>query len=1093
MSSTEDQDTIDGVDREQTRPPPVAPSPPTNADYTELISVESRHYERGNEIGHGGMARVVAARDLRLGRSVAIKELLPRNRADAPRFIREARITARLQHPGIIHVYEAGRWASGEPFFAMNRVEGARLGEVIKERKSLDERLALLPNVIAVAEALAYAHSENVIHRDLKPSNVLVGAFGETVVIDWGLAKELGGVDPQESLTMDRQVGADETGLGRVVGTPAYMPPEQARGTNVDTRVDVYALGAVLYHVITGKPPYDGDQSERDTVELVLAGPCSPVDELEPQTPIDLVTIVNKAMAREPTDRYSDAGEILEELKKFQAGQLIAARNYTKSELVRRWFFKHRLIVGIVAMAVVAIAVVGSVSISRILHEKRKEELRRNTLLEERGRSELLAGQAGRAIVYLAEAAKDGVRGGARGLLLADAMRPFEAQVTRQASSGAPDSVAFSADGKHVITLDEDRVWIDDRSELIQRTARGRQVLAMMDGGLITIDDDGVARVWTPAGALRLQLKHDGDILDAHLSSDGRWLATGSADGKARVWDLEKDTPPVTAKCGGGLPVNAVRLSPQGNRAVSATNDNVMCYWDTSDGTQQNLMRGHRGKIHSIRWSRDATRRQVLTASADGTALLWDPFWGKPIVQPIVHDGRSIVSAEFSSDGRMIVTAGADQQARLWAIPDEIPQDDLSLRAKEVRRLVGHTSALNGAVFDARDERIATAGTDHKAKVWDVATGELLATFEHADVVTSIAFSPDPEQQLLLTASTDGSARVWDLSRDAAKRFFEADAEVNGLAVAADGSVAAARADSRVSVWRAGTEEPTVVREHAARVLAIAYSPDGRWLVSGGEDQDALLFETSQFARIHTLRGHQRPIRTIAFSQDGSRVATAGDEGLVRIWSVASGGLLRTLPHVAAIRKLAISADGIVAAVDDQGRVAIWGAGELPQLHASLTNGNTRAIAFSDDGSRLVASGTDTKVFRIQHGVLADRPTLVDGPTGEVRAVTFTRDAACVITAGVDGLVQLWDADKGKLLGTRGTRGATVNALATSADGATLWVGGADQLVRAWDIHAEARDVAALGEVMERVPWRIDDIDVVRRTEIEERTDGQHR
>ena len=126
-------------------------------------------------------------------------------------------------------------------------------------------------------------------------------------------------------------------------------------------------------------------------------------------------------------------------------------------------------------------------------------------------------------------------------------------------------------------------------------------------------------------------------------------------------------------------------------------------------------------------------------------------------------------------------------------------------------------------------------------------------------------------------------------------------------------------------------------------------------------------------------------------------------------------------------------------------------------------------------------------------GVLARKALIVDGPTGEVRAVAFTRDATCVVTAGVDGLVQLWDADKGKLLGTRGTRSGSINALAT--DGATLWVGGADERVRTWDIHTETRDVSALGAIMEKVPWEIDGIDVVRRVDLGtwEGSDGKRR
>jgi WD40 repeat protein len=202
---------------------------------------------------------------------------------------------------------------------------------------------------------------------------------------------------------------------------------------------------------------------------------------------------------------------------------------------------------------------------------------------------------------------------------------------------------------------------------------------------------------------------------------------------------------------------------------------------------------------------------------------------------------------------------------------------------------------------------------------------------------------------------------------------------------------------------------------------------------------------------------------------------------------VATGQLLRTLDHKAPLAQIALSSDGTIAAVDDQGRVVVWSAASpTPQLQPQLTNGLTRAIAFSSDGQRFVASGTDTRIFPSLAGTIGLAQLTIDGPTGELRAVAFTRDGTAVITAGVDGLVQLWDADKGKLLGVRGTRGATIHALATSSDG-LLWVGGADQLLRVWDIHAEERDVVLLGAVMRRTPWRLDDLDaVVRRSEIGE-------
>ena len=160
-------------------------------DYQDLRVVDPKHYVVGREIARGGMGRIMFARDRRLGRSVAIKELLLESGELRARFEREARITAKLQHPAIVNLLEAGTWPNGEPFYVMKLVTGESLEKVIAERPTLDTRLALLPNVIAAVDALAYAHNMRVIHRDLKPANVLVGEFGETVVIDWGMAKDL--------------------------------------------------------------------------------------------------------------------------------------------------------------------------------------------------------------------------------------------------------------------------------------------------------------------------------------------------------------------------------------------------------------------------------------------------------------------------------------------------------------------------------------------------------------------------------------------------------------------------------------------------------------------------------------------------------------------------------------------------------------------------------------------------------------------------------------------------------------------------------------------------------------------------------------
>ncbi|HMY20117.1 MAG TPA: serine/threonine-protein kinase, partial [Polyangium sp.] len=305
-------------------------------------------YATGDEIAHGGIGRIMRANDKRLERQVALKQLLDPTPEHEARFLREALVTAKLQHPAIVPVYDVGRFPDGEIFYAMKLVSGRSLGEVVEEARTFEERLALLPHLIAVAEAIAYAHSEGIVHRDLKPANVLIGPFGETVVIDWGIAKDL---HEQESL--DRAVqrisgnsfGGDAstslTMAGAVLGTPGYMPPEQAAGDPVDERADVYALGSILYQVIAGAPPYEG-KNGFEVLTRVLTEPPPDLARRERRVPRDLLAIVQKAMAREPERRYRTAKEFAHDLRRFQTGQIIGAYHYSRRERLYRFVQRHR-------------------------------------------------------------------------------------------------------------------------------------------------------------------------------------------------------------------------------------------------------------------------------------------------------------------------------------------------------------------------------------------------------------------------------------------------------------------------------------------------------------------------------------------------------------------------------------------------------------------------------------------------------------------------------------------------------------------------------------------------------------------------------
>jgi tetratricopeptide (TPR) repeat protein len=353
--------------------PTVAGSPTAPArEGDTLAELSPALYRVEGEYARGGMGRILLARDRRLGRRVALKELHAEAGPGASRrFVREALVTARLQHPAIVPVYEAGRWPGGRPFYAMKLVEGRSLEALLRDATSLASRLALLPHLIAVAEAVAYAHSQRVVHRDLKPANVLVGPFGETVVVDWGLARELEGgaaVENEEAPAAATDgATSGQTVTGTVLGTPHYMPPEQARGLPADERADVYALGAMLYFLLSGTPPHAG-RSADEALAAAAAGTIEPVERREPETPPDLVAIVRKAMAPSPADRYPSARELAADLRRFQTGQLVSAHRYSTRELVRRFVKRHRaavLVASALTAALVLAVAVGFVAVRR--------------------------------------------------------------------------------------------------------------------------------------------------------------------------------------------------------------------------------------------------------------------------------------------------------------------------------------------------------------------------------------------------------------------------------------------------------------------------------------------------------------------------------------------------------------------------------------------------------------------------------------------------------------------------------------------------------------------------------------------------------
>jgi tetratricopeptide (TPR) repeat protein len=361
-------------------------------DDSDRAGTSDGRYTLRRELARGGMGRIWIADDARLSRTVAIKELLEPTGNLRPRFDRELALTSRLEHPAIVSIHDGGVWPDGKPFYVMKLVSGKSLDRVIARATTLPDRIALVPHALAVVDAIAYAHAQGIVHRDLKPANVLVGDFGETVVIDWGLAKDLRASTPElidgpyrGGTKLAQMVG--QTVGGEILGTPAYMPPEQALGDAVDERADVYALGALLYHVLSGTPPHGGSSVD-ELLANVISEPPPPLATRAPGVPADLVAIVEKAMGRRPQDRYPSAAELAVDLKRFASGQLVAAHRYTGGQLLSRWLRKHRTAVIVGSVALVALATLAVVSFTRIVREQREAQAARVLAEQQRGAAE---------------------------------------------------------------------------------------------------------------------------------------------------------------------------------------------------------------------------------------------------------------------------------------------------------------------------------------------------------------------------------------------------------------------------------------------------------------------------------------------------------------------------------------------------------------------------------------------------------------------------------------------------------------------------------------------------------------------------------
>jgi eukaryotic-like serine/threonine-protein kinase len=1003
----------------------------------------AQRYELIRKLGEGGMGQVWLAEQLApVRRQVALKLIKAGmyDEAVVQRFQSERQSLAIMDHPAIAKVFDAGTTPQGQPYLVMEFVPGLPITEYCDQHKlNIKDRLEIF---IQACDGVQHAHQKAIIHRDLKPSNILVlEVDGKAVprIIDFGLAK-----------TTAPQLSGEFTQLGQFIGTPGYMSPEQVNlsGRDIDTRTDVYALGVVLYVLLTGLQPFETKRREKPALEEWLRQlreeePPNPSTKVsgdkdtssataeargtEPRQLVsslrgDLDWIAMKALDRDRTRRYGTPSELAADLRRYLDHEPVVARPASAGYQIRKFVRRHRFAAAFIGMVTVLSVVASGAALIAV---KQKSEA-------EHQAAETLKAQARLLTQGAAQRLKDDDVTGAQGIILevltnsefAQSPTPAAISVFQEARAadaklavlsghaGFVIAAAYSPDGTRVVTASYDktaRIW-DARTgaELVALVGHGDQVRSAAyspDGTrIVTASIDNTARVWDALTGSQLGVLsgHRDQVRSAAYSPDGTRIVTASTDKTARLWDARTGAQLAVLSGNAGLVISAA-YSPDGTRIVTASHDKTARIWDADSGAQLLVLSGHGDRLNSAAYSPDGTR--IVTTSYDKTARIWDARSGVQLAVLSGHDDPVFFSAAYSPDGTRIVTASLDRTARIWD----------ARTAAELVVLSGHGDVVASAAYSPDGTRIVTASLDKTALIWDAHMGAQLAVLTgHAGFVTPSTYSPDGTR--IVTASHDKTARIWD-ARTGAQLAVLSGHEASVFSSAAyspDGTrIVTASLDNTAWIWDARTgAEIAQVSGHAGWVNSAAYSPDGTRLVTASYDKTARIWDPGTGAQLEVLSGHGDIVETAAYSPDGTRIVTASDDKTARVWEARTGHQLVVIfGHGDRVATAAYSPDGthIVTASDDR-TARTWDAHTGAELVAlSGHGGQVRSAAYSPDGTRIVTASTD-KTARIWDARTGEQLAVLSGHAGWVNSAAYSPDGTRIVTASNDKTARIWDA-----------------------------------------------------------------------------------
>ena len=1016
-------------------------------------------------VGRGAFGTVYKAFDQQLQRTVAVK--IPRSGVletdeDEDRFVREARNVAQLRHPGIVAIHSVGR-SDAFPYLVSEFVEGVTLSEYLTAKRFSIKESARLIREICIA--LQHAHSQGVVHRDLKPSNIMLTPDGQPRIMDFGVAKRNAG---EITMTID----------GQILGTPAYMSPEQAGGLShqADAQSDIYSVGVILFQLLTGELPFRGDV-QMLLYQVQYEEPPSP-RKLNHQVPRDLETICLKCMAKEPKRRYASAGDLADDVQRYLDGIPILARPVTRIEHAWRWCRRNPVVAGLSTTAVISLALTAVVS--TLAYKETSRLVSKETLAREK--AEKLAESNARLAVAERESAERSSR-----LLDANAqLTEKERQQTKLAERNL-----YAA---HMNLVQSS--WDDGRIYQTVRLLDLYRPKAEQSGD----HDDLRGFEWYYWDRMchkeLMTLKgHNGHVESVTYSPDGKLLASASYDGTVKLWNVEDGTEMATFK----HPDSVSDVSFSSETTLLASDRRVVTLWDIRSGTKLRTYGDGNVGVRSMAVN-PKNQEAFVSLHYDGMMSFWNVTTGTSPLSLKVHE-RAGVDVAFSPDGSRVASTGEDRVIdiretetgkEITKLPGPVygiafshdgkhiaSQDHVSNRAIRVREvstgrekvlITGLTSVPHRLAYSFDGQRLVSGHTDGSIHFWDPNTGAASGILKgHFKTVNSIAFHPSGKT--LASASDDFTIKIWDStsSNDALTlRDRGKDDMSKFVTFSPDGSrLASANGDGTIKIWDPGSGLLLATfAEHRGDVYCVAFNPKGTMIATAGQDTSIVLLDVREGKKLMTINGHDQPVKSVAFDSTGTRLASVCGNGKVKIWDVTSGKevlYLEGIPEIdrnfktGSYQNVLFSPDSKLLASGGLGgqRIRIWSVENGKSFDKFASINLSGKFAFSPDGLRIattnsafnVGSGQEIGLFDVSTGRMS---LTLTGHTMGIYSLAFNADGTRLDSSSHDSSVKVWDTATGADLLTLKGDGMDILSVAISPDGRRIasgtWTG-----VKVWD------------------------------------------